>query len=73
MSQYRDGSFYDGSLYDGSFEEESDHGYDRHEPYVPPMTDRPTPDVGGQPPVLMSNADLLEQLYRMGDALNGFN
>ncbi|XP_074352368.1 uncharacterized protein LOC141691537 [Apium graveolens] len=37
------------------------------------MTDRPTPDVGGQPPMLISNADLLEQLYRMGDALNGFD
>ncbi|XP_074374423.1 uncharacterized protein LOC141714827 [Apium graveolens] len=67
MSQYRDGSFYDGSS-----EEDSDHGY-KYEPYVPKMTDRPTPDFGGQPPVLISNADLLEQLYRMGDALNGFD
>ncbi|KAL8148773.1 hypothetical protein AgCh_005948 [Apium graveolens] len=32
------------------------------------------PDVGGgTPPVLISNADILEQLYRMGDTLNSFN
>ncbi|XP_074365334.1 uncharacterized protein LOC141706492 [Apium graveolens] len=54
MSQYHDGSFYDRSS-----EEDSDHGYE-YEPYVPPMTDHPTPDVGGQPPVLISNTDLLE-------------
>ncbi|KAL8155584.1 hypothetical protein AgCh_000826 [Apium graveolens] len=27
----------------------------------------------GTPPVLISNADILEQLYRMGDTLNSFN
>ncbi|KAL8109083.1 hypothetical protein AgCh_025250 [Apium graveolens] len=49
--------------------------YTRHEPYVPKtMADPPrAPDVGGTPPVLISNADILEQLYRMGDTLNSFN
>ncbi|KAL8087990.1 hypothetical protein AgCh_037944 [Apium graveolens] len=28
---------------------------------------------GGTPPVLISNTDILEQLYRMGDTLNSFN
>ncbi|KAL8096275.1 hypothetical protein AgCh_037292 [Apium graveolens] len=67
MSQYCDESSYDGE----SSEEGSEQGYD--EPYVPTPVDHPTPNVDGQPPVLISNADLLEQLYRMGDALNGFD
>ncbi|KAK1352793.1 hypothetical protein POM88_052631 [Heracleum sosnowskyi] len=53
--------------------EESNHA--RHEEYVPHSVPNPsygTPIVGGRPPVLISNSDLMEQLYRMGDALNGF-
>ncbi|KAK1357883.1 hypothetical protein POM88_051139 [Heracleum sosnowskyi] len=47
----------------------------RHEEYVPQSVPNPaygTSIVGGQPLVLISNSDLMEQLYRMGDALNGF-
>ncbi|KAL8091100.1 hypothetical protein AgCh_040271 [Apium graveolens] len=69
MSQYHDESSYDGER----SEEGSDRDYDQHEPYVPTAMNRPTPNNGGQPPVLISNTDLMEQLYRMGDALNGFD
>lgn len=44
-----------------------------HEPYVPSEVENPqriTPVVSGQPPVLISNSDLLEQFYMTGDALN---
>ncbi|KAL8148215.1 hypothetical protein AgCh_005536 [Apium graveolens] len=58
----------------GRSEGEGEGGYTRHEPYVPRnIVDPPrAPDVGGTPPVLISNADILEQLYRMGDTLNNF-
>ena len=73
MSYNCDGSSYDGS--DSRSEGEGAGRYTRHEPYVPRnMADPPrAPDVGGTPPVLISNADILEQLYRMGDTLNSFN
>ena len=67
MSYNYDGTFYDGS--DSRSEGEGERGYTRHEPYVHRNIADPrrAPDVGGTPPVLISNADILEQLYRMGD------
>ncbi|KAK1404812.1 hypothetical protein POM88_004417 [Heracleum sosnowskyi] len=55
----------------------SSEGHERahHEAYIPrhvPNSAYGTPIIGGRSPVLISNSDLMEQLYRMGDALNSY-
>ncbi|KAL8104992.1 hypothetical protein AgCh_028960 [Apium graveolens] len=65
MSHNGDGSSYK----EDSSKEKFGHDYGWHEPYVSVEIVRPTLENGGQPLVLISNAYLMKQIYRMGDAL----
>ena len=73
MSHNRDGSSYKDAVYDS--DESAGQGRARHEVYIPQPVQNPTlntPIVSGQPPVLISNTDLMQQLYHMRDAMNSF-
>lgn len=66
MSHNRDDSLYD----DGSYFSE---GFEREEPYVPDVAPNPTHMVGGRTPVQISNSDLMDKLYHMGNNLKEFD
>lgn len=70
MSHHHDGGPYEDVDYDSEASDEQ--GYAQHEAYVPEEVPNPTyttPTVGRKQPALISNRDLMEQMYHMRNAL----